>query len=123
MFKHILVPTDGSALSEGAALKSIQLARALGARVTGVHVSPQFHVLTYRTEMLEDTRDEYERDSRLHAERYLAPDFGKRKSRQMHPQVGEAAPSRGQKSAHSASTNGQHANCYRHWSSTQCHDG
>jgi nucleotide-binding universal stress UspA family protein len=72
MFKHILIATDGSALSEGAALKSIELARTLGARITGVHVSPQFHVLTYRTEMLEDTRDEYERDSRLHAERYLA---------------------------------------------------
>ncbi|MES2098233.1 MAG: universal stress protein [Pseudomonadota bacterium] len=72
MFKHILIATDGSALSEGAALKSIDLARALGARVTGVHVSPHFHVLTYRTEMLEDTRDEYERDSQLHAERYLA---------------------------------------------------
>jgi nucleotide-binding universal stress UspA family protein len=72
MFKHILIATDGSALSEGAALKSIELARTLGARVTGVHVSPRFHVLTYRTEMLEDTRDEYERDTRLHAERYLA---------------------------------------------------
>ncbi len=72
MFKHILIATDGSALSEGAALKSIELARTLGARVTAVHISPQFHVLTYRTDMLEDTRDEYERDSQLHAERYLA---------------------------------------------------
>jgi nucleotide-binding universal stress UspA family protein len=72
MFKHILVPTDGSTLSESAARKSIQFARSLGGRVTALHVSPEFHVLTYRTEMLEDTRDEYERDSRAHAERYLA---------------------------------------------------
>lgn len=71
MFKHLLVPTDGSPLSEGAAVKSIQLARTLGARITALHVSPRFHVMTYRTEMLEDTRDEYERDSRIHAERYL----------------------------------------------------
>ena len=71
MFKHILLPTDGSALSESAVLKGIDLARPLGARVTGIHVSPQFHVLTYRTEMLEDTRAEYERDTQAHAERYL----------------------------------------------------
>ena len=72
MFKHLLIPTDGSPLSEGAALKSIQFARTLGARVTAVHVSPRFHVLTYRTDMLEDTRAQYEKDSQLHADRYLA---------------------------------------------------
>ena len=72
MFKHLLLPTDGSPLSENAVLKGIQLARDLGARVTGVHVSPRFQVLTYRPDMLEDTRDEYERDCQAHAERYLA---------------------------------------------------
>lgn len=72
MFQHILLPTDGSTLSEGAVLKGVQLARSLGARVTGLTVSPRFHLLTYRTDMLEDTRDEYERDSRIHAERHLA---------------------------------------------------
>jgi nucleotide-binding universal stress UspA family protein len=71
MFKHILVPTDGSPLSEAAALKSIELAGSLGARITAFHVSPQFHVLTYRTEMLEETPTEYETDSAAHAERYL----------------------------------------------------
>ena len=71
MFKHLLLPTDGSPLSENAVLKGIQLARDLGARVTGVHVSPRFHVLTYRPDMLEETRDEYERDCLAHAERYL----------------------------------------------------
>ena len=72
MFKHLLVPTDGSPLSDSAALKSIQLARALGARVTALHVSPRFHVMTNRAEMLEDTRQEYELDSQAHAERYLS---------------------------------------------------
>ena len=72
MFKHILLPTDGSPLSEKAVLKGIELARALGARVTGLYVAPHFHVLTYRTDMLEETRDQYVRDSRIHAERYLA---------------------------------------------------
>ena len=72
MFKHLLLPTDGSPLSENAVLQGIQLAHVHGARVTGVHVSPRFHVLTYRTDMLEETRAEYERDSDVHAERYLA---------------------------------------------------
>jgi nucleotide-binding universal stress UspA family protein len=71
MFKHLLIPTDGSALSESAALKSVELARALGARVTALHVSPPFHVVTYRPEALGETRDEYERESSLRAERYL----------------------------------------------------
>lgn len=72
MFKHLLLPTDGSPLSQSAVLKGVQLAAALGARVTGVHVSPRFHVLTYRPDMLEASRNEYDRDSLVHAERYLA---------------------------------------------------
>ena len=71
MFKHLLIPTGDSPLSESAALKGIERAHALGARVTALHVSPRFHVMTYRAEMHEDTRDEYERDSMLHAKRYL----------------------------------------------------
>ena len=72
MFKHILLPTDGSPLSEKAVRYGIELARTVGARVTGLHVSPRFHVLTYRADMLEETRAEYERDSQVHGERYLA---------------------------------------------------
>lgn len=71
MFKHLLVPTDGSPLSEGAVMKGIKLAAEQGARVTGIHVSPQFHVLTYRAYMLEETRATYEQDSEVHARRYL----------------------------------------------------
>lgn len=71
MFSHILIATDGSTLSEKAALAGIELARRTGATVTAVHVSPRFHVLTYRTDMLEETRSEYEKDSRVHAQKYL----------------------------------------------------
>ena len=35
MFKHILIPTDGSPVSNKAAKAGIALARALGAKVTG----------------------------------------------------------------------------------------
>ena len=71
MFKHILIPTDGSPLAEGAALKAIGLAKALGAKVTAVTVVPRFHLLTYDTGMLEETRDEFDRQCAAHAERNL----------------------------------------------------
>ena len=40
MYKNILIPTDGSALSRAAALKGIELAKALGARVTAFFAAP-----------------------------------------------------------------------------------
>lgn len=40
MYKHILLPTDGSALSRQAVAAGIGLARALGASVIGMHVLP-----------------------------------------------------------------------------------
>src|SRR5258708_1093078 len=45
MFKHLLVPTDGSALSEAAIQMAVTLASESGANVTGLHVIPEFHVL------------------------------------------------------------------------------
>ena len=72
MFTHILLPTDGSALSTSAIAQGVRLAKATGARVTGLYVKPQFHVFTYRTEMLEDTREQYAKDCDAHAVEYLA---------------------------------------------------
>jgi nucleotide-binding universal stress UspA family protein len=37
MYQHILIPTDGSELSEKAARDGVRLAKALGARVTGFY--------------------------------------------------------------------------------------
>jgi nucleotide-binding universal stress UspA family protein len=42
MFKHILIPTDGSKLSLKGVKAGLKLARALGARVTGLYVVPPF---------------------------------------------------------------------------------
>ena len=39
MYKHILVPTDGTELSKLAVQRSLDLAKALGAKVTVVRVS------------------------------------------------------------------------------------
>lgn len=41
MFKHILIPTDGSELSEKAVKAGLALAKEHGARVTGIHVFPK----------------------------------------------------------------------------------
>lgn len=40
MFKHIVVPTDGSKLSVKAVKTAVNLAAALGAKVTGLHILP-----------------------------------------------------------------------------------
>jgi nucleotide-binding universal stress UspA family protein len=43
MFKHILLPTDGSKLSNKAVKQAIKLASELGARITAVNVTAQTH--------------------------------------------------------------------------------
>ncbi|BCZ85002.1 universal stress protein UspA [Paraburkholderia terrae] len=72
MFKHLLVPTDGSVLSEEAIRMAVGLAKEFDAKITGIHAIPEFHLLTYDTEMLADTRAEYAQHAKNHAERYLA---------------------------------------------------
>jgi len=42
MFKHILIPTDGSRLALKGVKAGAKLARALGARVTGLYVVPPY---------------------------------------------------------------------------------
>ena len=71
MFKHILVPTDGSKLSEKALKHAVQLAKQIKARVTALHVIPKFHTFTYQAEMLELTAKEYEASSTERARQYL----------------------------------------------------
>ncbi|KWR91976.1 universal stress protein [Cupriavidus sp. IDO] len=72
MFKHILVPTDGSVLSDAAVRMAVTLAKAFEARITGLHVIPEFHVFTHRVDMLEDSQERYAQLAEMHAERYLA---------------------------------------------------
>lgn len=84
MFKHILVPTDGSTLSLSAAENAVQLAKLSGAQITVLHVAP-----AYRPNIQEDHvpptflfRADYARlvedDARVHLEavRRLAEQAG-----------------------------------------------
>jgi nucleotide-binding universal stress UspA family protein len=72
MFTHLLLPTDGTPLSEAAVRRGLALAREQQARVTAIHVVPEFHVLSYRTERIGDTRDEFLAHCRESSQKYLA---------------------------------------------------
>lgn len=72
MFKHLLLPTDGSEISEEAIRKGIQLAKESQARVTVVHVTPEFHGLTYRSAMLEETPESFVASCNAQAAKFLA---------------------------------------------------
>ena len=71
MFTHILLPTDGSELSQAACLKGLRFARECDARVTGICVTPQFHVFTLNATMIEDTAEQFRDDSRAQAKKHL----------------------------------------------------
>ncbi len=47
MFKNILVPTDGSALSRKAVKKAAVFAKKMGAKITGFHVAPAYRYNVY----------------------------------------------------------------------------
>jgi nucleotide-binding universal stress UspA family protein len=47
VYKHILIPTDGSPLAARGARAGVKLARALGAKVTALHVAMPYGPATY----------------------------------------------------------------------------
>ena len=57
MYKHFLVPIDGSELSDRAEASSVGLARQLGARITGFVVEPQAPLPDEGTALTAYTRD------------------------------------------------------------------
>lgn len=71
MFKHLLLPTDGSPLSDIASEKGIALARSVGAKVTGVHVMPEYHALSYRIDTLQNSKHKFKMDAQSQAAQYL----------------------------------------------------
>jgi nucleotide-binding universal stress UspA family protein len=71
MYKHILIPTDGSELSQKALRQGIALARVFGAGVTALTVSPTFHNLALDPVMVAATPEQYGKDCEARAEKYL----------------------------------------------------
>jgi nucleotide-binding universal stress UspA family protein len=69
MFKHILVPTDGSELSKKAIDGAIDLAQAVGARVTAYACLPQYPYSPFSDVVVEppvDFQERSEREARDH---------------------------------------------------------
>jgi nucleotide-binding universal stress UspA family protein len=73
MYKHILIPTDGSELSDRAIAAGVEFARDAGARVTGFTAVPEYQ-LPSQVELMSrhgTSIDEYERNARRQAEAAL----------------------------------------------------
>jgi nucleotide-binding universal stress UspA family protein len=75
MFKHILLPTDGSKLSDRAVQRGIEFAKAVKAKVTAVHAVPEFRMIVeegFISPMSAELKNRFERDSHEHAKKMLA---------------------------------------------------
>lgn len=73
MFKHILIPTDGSDLAAKAIQAGVALAKEMGAKVTGFHAEePPMHVYKEGFVVPPDLRVEFARRAHEYAERSVA---------------------------------------------------
>jgi nucleotide-binding universal stress UspA family protein len=71
MYKHILLPTDGSDLSRKAIQYGIALAKSAGAKVSGITVTVPFHVFAIDPDTLTDTPASYQKRVAAVAAKYL----------------------------------------------------
>jgi len=73
MFKNILIPTDGSEQSQRAIRTGIALAKIHQAKITGIHVIPDYHLLiAYEGAFDPVTEERIEEEAMARAEGYLA---------------------------------------------------
>ena len=71
MYKRILIPTDGSTLSESAVGQGVALAKSIGAAIIALTVSPKFHTFVLDPNVVADTPASYEQHCNERATRYL----------------------------------------------------
>lgn len=73
MYKNILVPTDGSALSRRTMRDAAKLANKLGAKITGFYVAPTYHIEVYADYVPPDmiTPEQHKTAAKRTAMRYL----------------------------------------------------
>lgn len=75
MFKHILLPTDGSKLSGRAVKHGIQFARSIKAKLTTIHAVPEFRMIVeegFVSPMTAELKKRFENESQQHAKKMLA---------------------------------------------------
>ena len=74
MYKHILIPTDGSELSRRAVHEGVDFARSINAKVTFLTAMPPFKVFASDPLVVSDTPETYEQHARrVAAERLREP--------------------------------------------------
>lgn len=72
MFKHILIPTDGSKLSAAALRSGMQLAREQGAQVTVLYVMPDYRTMIYGSgALMAFNSEEFDRSAQKEADEVL----------------------------------------------------
>lgn len=73
MFKHILLPTDGSPLSRDTTERAVSFAREAGARITAFYARPEYPVAFYGEGALIDptTPEEFDRMTQEQADEIL----------------------------------------------------
>jgi len=73
IFKHILLPTDGSPLSERGVRRGLAFARRIKARVTTIHVVPEFRALADDTLLTTSTavRARFRQEARARGQRLV----------------------------------------------------
>lgn len=71
MHKHILIPTDGSELSQKAIEYGLALAKSVGAKVTVVTVSAPLHMIAIEPPLSVDIVEEYQEQMRQMHAKYL----------------------------------------------------
>ena len=72
MFKHLLIPTDGTKLSEAAVRAGVLLAREQGAKVTSLYVMPDYRAIIYGADaLLTYNSAEFERSANSDADAAL----------------------------------------------------
>jgi nucleotide-binding universal stress UspA family protein len=71
MFKHILIPTDGSDLSRKAILYGVQLAKKCGAKLTGLTVAEPYQPVGMDAVLIPIDEGDYEEQSRVLSEKAI----------------------------------------------------
>ena len=61
MYKHILIPTDGSELAEHGVTEGLSMAKSVGAKVTVVVVEVPFNVMSVRESRTRHLGEEFEK--------------------------------------------------------------
>jgi len=72
MYKHILIPTDGSETAQIAVDQGIEFAREIGARITALSVYPPYDYLALTDELIPESEAENAKHAKDYALKMLA---------------------------------------------------